>query len=237
MSGEKAVMVLHQQSRPTTEQTTMDNPPNDTILDHSSRSLSLSEDGLHLKKAEDVNADDDDELLAKKETRTIFCLRLAVVLVLVISIIGVAFAVYTFTKESEQESFENQFQNDATKVLEVIGSTLEKAMGAFDVLAVTLVSSAQAMNQTWPFVTLPNFGVHVAKVLPLSKAIFIQFIPLVTPENRIEWETYSLQNKDWVDETIRVQEKWKNYYGPKIDQWTAHGIIHGDFGDMPYNLT
>jgi hypothetical protein len=110
-------------------------------------------------------------------------------------------------------------------------------MGAFDVLAVTLVSSAQTLNQTWPFVTLPNFGVHVAKVLPLSKAIYMQLLPLIMPENRIEWESYSLQNKGWVDDVIRVQEKWKNYYGPDIDHWNAHGIIYGDFDDMPYNLT
>jgi hypothetical protein len=231
MSGEKTDFVVDRRSRPI-----MDNRhSDDIILDHSSQSLSLSEDGLNLKEVQED--DDGDELIAKKETRAILWLRLAVVVVLVTSIIGVSLAVYSYTKESEQESFENQFQNDATKVLESIGTTLEKAMGAFDVLAVTLVSSAQTLNQTWPFVTMPNFGVHVAKLLPLSKAMYIQLTPLVTPENREQWENYSLQHKDWVDNVIQIQENWKNYYGPNVDKWSAHGIIHGDFGDMPYNLT
>jgi hypothetical protein len=96
-----------------------DRHSDDIILDHSSRSLSLSEDGLNLKEVQDD--DEGDELLAKKETRAILWLRLAVVLVLVTSIIGVSLAVYSYTKESEQESFENQFQNDATKVSSPLG--------------------------------------------------------------------------------------------------------------------
>jgi hypothetical protein len=182
------------------------------------------------------NLPDNQQLLAKKETKVIFGLRLAVVLILVSSIIGAAFAVYSYTTDSETKAFEKQFRNDATKVLEAVGSTFEKAMGAFDVLAVTIVSFPQAMNQPWPFVTLPNFGVQVAKVLPLSKAIFIKFVPLVTPENRLEWESYSKEQQEWVNQTIRVQNKLKYYYGPAIDNWNAYGIIHGDFEDMPYNL-
>jgi hypothetical protein len=34
-----------------------------------------------------------------------------------------------------------------------------------------------------------------------------------------------------------VQKKWKNYNGPNIESWNAYGTIHGDFNDMPYNLT
>jgi hypothetical protein len=175
--------------------------------------------------------------LAKQETKNILRLRLTVVVILASSIIGVAIAVNSYTHKSENTRFEDQFENDAFKVLESVGSTLEKTMGAFDSLAVTFISFARAQNQSWPFVTIPDFPLHVSKILPLSKAMFIHMVPLVTSENRLQWEAFSLENKNWVDEAIKIQEKWKNYFGPKIDNWNAHGVITGDFFDMPYNLT
>jgi hypothetical protein len=205
----------------------------DIVVDHSINSFSLSEE----EEMHGNESSDDNEQLAKKESRVIFGLRLAVAQILVPVTLGVAFAVYSNTANSETTRFENQFQNDANRVVESIGASFEKAMRALDVLALTIVSSAQAMNQTWPFVTLPNFELHVAKVLPLTKSIFIRFAPLVAPENRLQWESYSIEQHAWVNQTIRMQKKWKNSNDPNIDNWNAYGTIHGDFDDMPYNLT
>lgn len=175
--------------------------------------------------------------IAKKESRTVLRLRLVVVLVLVSSIILVAVAAHAFTVESETTRFHDQFENDALKVMEAVGSTFDKSMGAFDALAVTLVSYAQASNQSWPFVTLPNYGMHVAKILPVSKAIYIFVNPLVTPENRRDWESYALNNQHWVNETMYLQEHWSGYNGPVIYNWTAEEEIFSDFSNLPYNFT
>jgi hypothetical protein len=175
--------------------------------------------------------------LAHQETKAVLCLRLAVVLVLVTSIIGVAVVVNWYTKDGEQTKFEDQFDHDAAKVLESVGSTLDKTMGALDSLAVTLMSDAHLLNQTWPFVTIPNFGVRGSKILPLSKAFYIQVEPLVTPENRKKWEEYALENQYWVDETMKIQESWKNYYGPVVYNWTAAEKVFSHFGDLSYDLT
>jgi hypothetical protein len=75
--------------------------------------------------------------------------------ILASSIIGVAIGVNSYTHKSENTRLEDQFENDAFKVLESIGSTLEKMMGAFNSLAVTFISFGQAQNQSWPFVTIP----------------------------------------------------------------------------------
>jgi hypothetical protein len=170
--------------------------------------------------------------IAKKESRTVLRLRLVVVLVLVSSIILVAVAAHAFTVESETTRFHDQFENDALKVMEAVGSTFDKSMGAFDALAVTLVSYAQASNQSWPFVTLPNYGMHVAKILPVSKAIYIFVNPLVTPENRRDWESYALNNQHWVNETMYLQEHWSGYNGPVIYNWTAEEEIFSDFSNL-----
>lgn len=199
-------------------------------VQESSASFSLGDEDLPKEEENGLH-------IAKNEDRAVLRLRLAVVLVLLASIVGVAMAVHSFTVNSEMTRFKDQFHNDAFKVMEAVGSTLDKSMGAFDSLAVTLVSYARAMNQTWPFVTLPNYGMHVAKLLSVSKAIYIFVNPLVTPENRRDWESFALENQFWVNETMQLQEHWKGYHGPVIYNWTAEEEIFSDFSSLPYNLT
>jgi hypothetical protein len=205
--------------------------------DLSSKSLnSEMETSISLAVSDD-SPNETETKLARIETNVLFGLRLTVVIILIVSIVGVACVVHEYVKNTEETRFNDQFQNDAYKVFEAVGSTLDKSLGAFDTLSVTLVSSARALNQSWPFVTLPDFAMHVAKLLPLSKALYIQISPLVTPANRLEYEYFAAENDAWVDETIAIQENWVNYYGPTIPNWTANEVIFGDFEDMPYNLT
>jgi hypothetical protein len=205
--------------------------------DLSSKSLNSEMDtSISLAVSED-SPNDTEAKLAREETRALFRLRMAVLFILVASTIGVACVVHAYIQNTEETRFNDQFQNDVFKVFEAVGSTLDKSLGAFDTLSVTLVSSARALNQPWPFVSLPDFAMHVAKILPQSKALYIQISPLVTPANRLEYEYFAAENDEWVDETIAIQENWINYYGPTIPNWTANEVIFGDFEDMPYNLT
>ena len=123
--------------------------------------------------------------------------------------------VLVFTNKSEQRQFEESFHNDAIKVLDAIGNSIDNTLMPLDNLAVALVSHANADNLTWPFVTLDDFAVRVAKVLPLTDAIFIAVLPVVTPANIFQWDNYSRTNNGWVDEAIDIQESWELYYGPQ----------------------
>jgi hypothetical protein len=116
--------------------------------------------------------------IAKKET-TVHLLKLAVAIVLVVSLIGATLVVHRYTRGIEMAKFRDAFRSDAQKIVEAIESSLEKTLSSFDGLAVSLVSQARASNSTWPFVKLPNFGVRVAKILPASNALFVNFVPLV----------------------------------------------------------
>jgi hypothetical protein len=176
--------------------------------------------------------------IAKNETKTVFRLKLTVILVLILAAVGVAVLIYRYTAGTEESVFEYQFANDANKVLAAAGSSLDRTLGALDILAVTLVSSARAANESWPFVTLPDFALRASKILPLSDAVTINFNPLVTTTTRLEWEAYSLHHDKWVNETLAIQAAWKGYYEsvPIYDSVAPNGVIHGDSGGIPYNV-
>jgi hypothetical protein len=174
-------------------------------------------------------------LLGRSETRAVRRVKGVVVVVLLASALGAALAVHQYIYRSEQRQFVARFEDDAHKLLEAIGSVIDRTLGTFDSLAVTAVSSARASNETWPFVTLPNFAVRMSKVLPLAKAVDMAILPLVAPRERRKWERYSLHHDDWVNESMAIQEQWSGYYGPVEYNWDRHGVIFTDDGDVPYN--
>jgi len=242
-SSSKAASASSQQFLQQGENIEDDGPSDDAFdavsfvdSDHASGS---SGDGANAKNH---HREEERETIAKQETKAVFRLKLLVLLLLTFFAVGTALAVFYYTTGSEQDQFEDQFKDDAHKVLEAVGSSLDKTFGAFDSLAVAAVSYARSTNQTWPNVTLPDFGMRAAKVLELSDGVItVNICPFVTPEQRAGWEEYASVEGEhiyWVNETLMIQETWKNYYGP-INQynWTGYDIIHGDFDDVPYNST
>ena len=70
--------------------------------------------------------------LTKKESQAVFWLRVLLVGCLLVSAILVSLFVYLYTSTEEDESFKSQFESDALKLLEAIGSTLDLTFGAAD---------------------------------------------------------------------------------------------------------
>jgi hypothetical protein len=165
--------------------------------------------------------------LARTETRTVRGLKLLVLAVLLCSMILVALGVYKYTKNSEETSFVQQFDDDGHKVLDALGVSLAMALGAIDALVVSLVSHAAATNQTWPFVTIPDFAVRASKIKSLSHTPYLVLYPYVLPEQRAEWEAYSAKHGNaWVAESIAVQEQDVNYQGPILWDYENWNVIH-----------
>jgi hypothetical protein len=71
---------------------------------------------------------------------------------------------------------------------------------------VSLVSSAKAQNEEWPFVTIADYGVRVAKMLPLTDAFWTTVLPVVAPTDKEKWENYSRAHDGWVEENFHVQD-------------------------------
>jgi hypothetical protein len=58
-----------------------------------------------------------------------------------------------------------------------------------------MTSHAIASGSTFPNVTVPDFEVHADATPVLSRAPFVQYLPLVTDEIRKEWEAYATENQ------------------------------------------
>lgn len=71
--------------------------------------------------------------------------------------IAVAFLVYYLVDKNEVESFEKQFHEDALQVLTSFTLTIDLAFGAMNAMALSMASHARSTNQSWPFVTIPDF--------------------------------------------------------------------------------
>jgi hypothetical protein len=173
---------------------------------------------------------------SKKETKDVLHLKLFILVILIFSASTIASCVYIYITRNESAQFESKFNNDADKVLVAIGSSLHRTLGLLDSLAVTYLSYARDHNDSWPFVTLPDFGARMAKLLPLTDAVSISLLPIIHPDVRTEWEAYSLKNDHWVNESIALQETWDGYYGPIDYGWEPYGYIHGDSGDIEANI-
>ena len=192
----------------------------------------------HHHRHQGVWQDKEAVALARRETRAVNYLKAALFGVLALSTVGVATGVYFFVSTGETEKFETHFEQGAQKILGSIGQNIGTTLAALDVLVASMVSFAHSTNQTWPFVTVPDFEVRAAKVRSLSNLILVNHLPLVRPgEEREEWERYSIENSDWVRTSMKVQEQDENYYGPVMYDYDVYGVIHGDFGDVPYNTT
>jgi hypothetical protein len=95
------------------------------------------------------------------------------------------------------------------------------ALGSLDSTAIAFGTIAAASNQLYPFVTIPYYGIHIAKsVLPLTKSLEVTVIPVVRGlEQRLQWERYAAMNNTylplWINQTIDLQEHWSKFNGPK----------------------
>jgi len=124
----------------------------------------------------------------------------------------VAALVNYYTSSSERAQFESSFAMDAQKVLQGIGTSLAYTLGGADAMVVSMVSYANATNQTWPFVTIPDFGVRADKIMGLTNAVYISMLMYVAPGQRYQWQNYSAKHgKQWVEQTLELQKRENMY--------------------------
>jgi hypothetical protein len=82
---------------------------------------------------------------------------------------------------------------------------LEQKIAAIAALGVTFTLSALETNRTWPFVTMNKFQQRSASARTLSGSYSFGLVPIVTDENRLDWEAYSVANRGWLEEGLEYQ--------------------------------
>ena len=165
--------------------------------------------------------------LAQKENKKVHSLKAVVLGALAVSALAVALAVYYYIKNAEEDDFEKSFGDDATKVLSSLGSNLDLTMEAIDGFVVNIMSFAKATNQTWPFVTIPDFGLRAGKVLSLTGAYIMNLYPLVENGEREAFEHYMATHNEWVEETIDIHDKDVTWSGPVVRDGENWDVIYG----------
>jgi len=126
----------------------------DQKLDDDEESLDSRDDDSVIIERPATTSNNDDFVIAKAETKALFWWKMVVLTVLLSSALGVAVAVYKYTSNSETNVFEEQFKNDAVKIFEAIGSTLDMSLGSVESFLVSVSSFVTYANMTWPFVTI-----------------------------------------------------------------------------------
>ena len=99
-------------------------------------------------------------------------------------------------------------------------------------LGVTITATAVANNSTWPFVTIDQFQQRSASTLSLSGCLYLYLAPIVTDENRLAWEEYSVANTGWLTEGREYQAE--KGLGPKV---TGDPYINNQIGTLDESET
>jgi hypothetical protein len=207
--------------------------PRDDIEDDESSETSM----LSITNRELGEKQRSQDLIGLNETRNVNRLRFIVFTVLLMSTLAVALTVYFKTRSLEVIQFDEHFNIDATMVLDAIGTSIENTLRAIDVFVISLVSHVHATNQTWPIVMLPDFPIRASKILSASDAIWLQLSPVVTPDERLVWEEFASDNRDWVNDSMKFQAQDDHYHGPVIYSSEYRRSIFGNFAPIPYNST
>ncbi|KAL7556385.1 hypothetical protein ACA910_014127 [Epithemia clementina (nom. ined.)] len=181
------------------EEFLMDEMDDEEAKEVSSEIHTMDESGSHSSR------DENQITLAQKETRIVRSLRLGVLLFLFLAAGSIAYAVYHYTTDIDENEFEQAVYNHATKAIEALQLNTERQLTALDNFANHMTTTAMTRNLTWPFVTIPGFSMLVRSTLSEVKALSILTNPIVMEHERAEWNEYALAHGAWVEEDLAFQ--------------------------------
>lgn len=168
---------------------------------------------------------------ARRENLVISSAKLFVLFFLLSLAVVVSYLWYQFTKAMEEDSYQDGFNEHATRLVDSFLEKVEYKVLTASTLAMSLTSHvSHSSSMEWPFVSFPNFERRTAGARRLSGATSIWFSPLVLEENRSLWETYATDNEGM------LQSNFSDPFDPHADHVgeIAQSDYHDDEIDSPY---
>ena len=162
----------------------------DNSHSHSNSNNSIYDEGQHDDATGICN-----ETIARRETKVIQILRVAVISVLLLAGAVTCAGIYFYASAAEQEEFESIFEENARQVIKSFSNLVERHLEAASWMSSILTSHALQTNQSFPFITLPHFEQQGSHFRALSGSHVLHYAPLVTNDNRDEYERYALENR------------------------------------------
>lgn len=156
--------------------------------------------------------------LARKQTRVVYILRVCVVGVLIGTAAVVSTGVYLYTRNQEENAFADNFKDSANQVVDSFHGAIERNMAAVASLSNSITSFALESKADFPFVTLPHFEVLGSDARAQGGSHLIHWCPLVTDDNRDDWETYANATR-W-----HATTSWQQDRQYRLEQDTEFGL-------------
>ena len=140
-----------------------------------------------------------------QDTRMVNCSKVAVFVFLLLTAAATATVTYFIFSNSQTEQFQDEFEDYATEIVKVAGLNTDNIVSTIQNMALTVTSHAVATNQTFPFVTVKHYEARAQQVLRLSGARYLSMSVRVEPQERSDWESYSVRNTQWVQDGLDYQ--------------------------------
>ena len=107
--------------------------------------------------------------------------------------------IYCVAYRAQTSKFEAGFSALADQVVAEFELNLRAELHALDALSIAATSQALHSNDTWPFVTIRDFDLQGASAKKLAGTLSIGFVPMVTDQDRREWEdAYVTSHINWL---------------------------------------
>jgi len=168
-------------------------------------------------------------VVAAKEQRAVFLSRLVVFFVLFFALAVVGSAMFLVVSRNERQQFESEFFTSAAEVKSLVQDNCQSAVDSAEAFSVSVTSSANQMNMTWPYVTIADFSSKAARLSTLSGAYQIGFAPIVFPEHFATWSVHSyLDLPSYYEELIEVEYSDETITVPALLNITTPFVWHHD---------
>lgn len=175
---------------------------NEEEASYADNSFSDVADDKDKEQAEDLG-----NKIAKRETRAVGHLRAGLLFALISATLAVSLAVFYYTRNRQEQDFEDAFADNSLKIVESFQTVGERRLSAIASFGTTITSYAIGTNATWPFVTVPQFEARCSHLLNLAEAVAIAFAPIVEDKDRAKWEDeYVPNNIRWAEESFTYLE-------------------------------
>jgi hypothetical protein len=102
-----------------------------------------------------------------------------------------------FCHHEQYEQFTDTIRNAMSFHIYNVWSTHQQ-------LAEIISASAIKNNETWPFVTVPQFEIHGEYCRQTSGAETVGILPLISQANLPAWNIYSVENQGWLNESRSI---------------------------------
>lgn len=171
--------------------------------------------------------------LAEAETKQIAALRYFVLTILAFAAFGVSVLVLYISRTAQVNEMETQFQAATTRLLQEFEAIRTERIASLAALAVAATAHGVDHTRDWPFVSLSSFQQRAVTAKANSKTLQVSIAPLVTQDNRLEWELYVTSDEadtDWMEQAIDYQGDAKGI-NPFIEDYGTN------FREGPANTT